>query len=37
VVRSGPAVIHWAMSLLVEVFVREPDGGIRILDVPDDV
>lgn len=25
------------MSLLVEVFVREPDGGIRILDVPDDV
>lgn len=25
------------MSLLVEVFVREPDGGLRILDVPDDV
>jgi hypothetical protein len=25
------------MSLTVEVFVREPDGGIRILDVPDDV
>ncbi|WP_030943115.1 hypothetical protein [Streptomyces sp. NRRL S-646] len=25
------------MSLLVEVFAREPDGGIRILDVPDDV
>ncbi|OLZ66883.1 hypothetical protein AV521_26170 [Streptomyces sp. IMTB 2501] len=25
------------MSLLVEVFVREPDGEIRILDVPDDV
>ncbi|MFJ7074497.1 hypothetical protein [Streptomyces sp. NPDC098781] len=25
------------MSLLVEVFVREPDGTIRILDVPDDV
>ncbi|KOV66070.1 hypothetical protein [Streptomyces sp. MMG1121] len=25
------------MSLLVEVFVREPDGRIRILDVPDDV
>jgi hypothetical protein len=24
------------VSLLVEVFVREPDGGIRILDVPDD-
>ncbi|MER5544653.1 hypothetical protein ABT072_19885 [Streptomyces sp. NPDC002589] len=23
------------MSLLVEVFVREPDGEIRILDVPD--
>ena len=25
------------MSLLVEVFVREPDGTRRILDVPDDV
>ncbi|WP_369392125.1 hypothetical protein AB5J72_34495 [Streptomyces sp. CG1] len=25
------------MSLLVEVFVREPDGEIRMLDVPDDV
>ncbi|MFB7508756.1 hypothetical protein [Streptomyces broussonetiae] len=25
------------MSLLVEVFVREPDGRMRILDVPDDV
>lgn len=25
------------MSLLVEVFVREPDGRRRILDVPDDV
>jgi hypothetical protein len=25
------------MSLLVEVFVREPDGSMRILDVPDDV
>ncbi|GHH16072.1 hypothetical protein [Streptomyces lanatus] len=25
------------MSLLVEVFVREPDGKRRILDVPDDV
>ncbi|MFC8433937.1 hypothetical protein [Streptomyces sp. NPDC057253] len=25
------------MSLLVEVFVREPDGSRRILDVPDDV
>lgn len=24
------------MSLLVEVFVREPDGRRRILDVPDD-
>ncbi|WNM30504.1 hypothetical protein RKE30_08850 [Streptomyces sp. Li-HN-5-11] len=25
------------MSLLVEVFVREPDGDMRILDVPDGV
>ncbi|MDH6548429.1 hypothetical protein M2160_002542 [Streptomyces sp. SAI-117] len=25
------------MSLLVEVFVREPDGGLRILDVPEGV
>ncbi|MER6122938.1 hypothetical protein ABT173_09675 [Streptomyces sp. NPDC001795] len=25
------------MSLTVEVFVREPDGEMRILDVPDDV
>ncbi|MGW2720896.1 hypothetical protein [Streptomyces sp. NPDC001492] len=25
------------MSLLVDVFVREPDGRMRILDVPDDV
>ncbi|MEY9994606.1 hypothetical protein ABIE67_006638 [Streptomyces sp. V4I8] len=25
------------MSLLVEVFVREPDGKRQILDVPDDV
>jgi hypothetical protein len=25
------------MSLLVEVFVREPDGDMRILDVPDEV
>ncbi|MGW1751194.1 hypothetical protein ACWCRD_37415 [Streptomyces sp. NPDC002092] len=25
------------MSLLVEVFVREPDGEMRILDVPDEV
>ena len=25
------------MSLTVEVFVREPDGKLRILDVPDDV
>ncbi|MFI9154744.1 hypothetical protein [Streptomyces sp. NPDC053367] len=25
------------MSLLVEAFVREPDGSMRILDVPDDV
>ncbi|CAL9571652.1 hypothetical protein [Streptomyces sp. enrichment culture] len=25
------------MSLLVEVFVREPNGNMRILDVPDDV
>ncbi|MFE6889633.1 hypothetical protein [Streptomyces sp. NPDC057694] len=25
------------MSLLVEVFVRDPDGEMRILDVPDDV
>ncbi|MFI7010560.1 hypothetical protein [Streptomyces sp. NPDC050145] len=25
------------MSLLVEVFVRDPDGTLRILDVPDDV
>ncbi|WEH15053.1 hypothetical protein [Streptomyces sp. VNUA24] len=25
------------MSSLVEVFVREPDGRRRILDVPDDV
>ncbi|MGW0770317.1 hypothetical protein [Streptomyces sp. NPDC002676] len=25
------------MSLLVDVFVREPDGELRILDVPDEV
>ncbi|MYW65314.1 hypothetical protein GTY65_14795 [Streptomyces sp. SID8379] len=25
------------MSLMVDLFVRDPDGGLRILDTPDDV